>query len=120
MIRGLRLDPVTGDLDHDGRRLQPVADLEAIAQSLRTRLAFFRGEWFLDEDFGTPWFQTILGTKAPAAAVKQAFREIIIDTDGVLDLKKLELSEVSARNYLLRFTVTTDLGELTLEVPTAV
>lgn len=118
--RGLKIDPITGDLVHDGKRLQLVADIEAIAQSLRTRLATFQGEWFLSEDFGVPYFQTVLGKQASLIAVREVFREIIADTPGVLGIVKLELKLASAsdpRNFALSFSVTTDLGELALTVP---
>jgi hypothetical protein len=119
--RCFKIDPLTGDIVHDGRRLQRVADLEAIAQSLRTRLATFKGEWFLDENYGVPWFQTILGTKIPQAAIREVFRKVIAETPGVAQILKLELRETSvAREFVLAFTVSTDLGELSLSVPTGV
>lgn len=119
--RALRLDPATGDLVHDGKRLALIGDTEAIAQSLRTRLAFFRGEWWLDSAAGTPWFQTILGTKVSLAVVREVFRKVIVETPGVLNLLKLEISETSKkRAFLLRFSVSTDLGELSLTVETGV
>lgn len=119
--RCLRLDPTTGDLDHDGKRLQIAYDVDAIAQSLRTRLAFFMGEWFLDESFGVPYFQTILGTKVPLAAVREAFRTVIAGTVGVLDVLSLSLEASSVpRSFVLRFTVSTDLGELDLTVTAGV
>lgn len=119
--RCLLVDPTTGDISHDGVTLQLVSGIDAIAQSLRTRLAFFQGEWFLDEGYGTPYFQTILGKQVPLQAVREVFRQIIADTDGVLDITKLELTAGSApRSFVLGFTCSTDLGALTLSVPTGV
>lgn len=120
--RCLKLDPATGDLVHDGRTLALVADLESIAQSLRTRLAFFQGEDLYREDFGTPYFQTILGKSVPLQAVREAFRQIIADTPGVLDIITLELTphDGTARAFDLNFVLNTDLGELILTVPTGV
>lgn len=120
ITRGLKIDPITGDLVHDGRRLQLVADVPAIAQSLRTRLMTFEGEWFLDEEFGVPYFQTVFGKQASLIAVREVFREIIADTPGVLGIVKLELKRASAanpRSFALSFSVTTDTGELSLTVP---
>lgn len=96
--------------------------MDSIAQSLRTRLAFFQGEWFLDETFGTPYFQTILGKSVPLQAVREVFRQIVAATAGVLDIVSLELTphDGVARAFDLRFTCSTDLGELTLSVATGV
>lgn len=121
IARCLKVDPSTNDIVHDGKRLQLVYDLDSIAQSLRTRLAFFQGEDLYDESYGTPYFQTILGKSAPLSAVREAFRQIIADTVGVKDVTRLELSPGTApREYALRFSCTTDLGELTLSVTTEV
>lgn len=121
IYRALRIDPSTGDLVHDGKHLQLVGGVEAIAQSLRTRLAFFQGEWFLDENFGVPYFQTVLGKSVPLIAVREVFRTIIAETVGVLSIKTLELRQTAARQFVLAFTVDTDVGELvSLTVPTGV
>jgi hypothetical protein len=117
-VRGLKVDPATGDLAHDGKRLQLVEDIDAIAQSLRTRLGFFRGEWFLDEAFGLPYFQTILGVKVPQSVILEEFRKVIVATRGVRTLDKLELQRIgTTRAFTLRFSVSTDLGDLVLAVP---
>lgn len=109
------VDPTTSDMVHDGHRLQRVSGLDAIAQSLRTRLLFFQGEWFLDEEFGTPYFQTILGKSVPFDAVREVFRQIILDTRGVNTLISLVLAAGSApREYVLSFRADTDFGELSL------
>ena len=119
-VRGLKLD-ASNDVVHDGKRLQLVSDREAIAQAIRTRLQFFQGEWWLDEAFGTPYFQTILGTKVPPAAIREVFRQVIADTAGVAEVQKLQLTESTPRNYTLSFTVTTDLDELIVDtVPVGV
>lgn len=119
--RGLKIDPATSDIVHDGHHLQTVADLDAVAQSLRTRLSLFQGEVFWDEAAGTPYFQTILGKQAPLIAVREAFRQVIAGTPGVLDVVSLTLDEGDApREFILTFRVSTDLGELSLTLPTAV
>lgn len=121
IYRALRVDASTGDLVHDGKHLQLVGGVEAIAQALRTRLAFFQGEWFLDETFGVPYFQTVLGKAASILAVREVFRTIITETVGVLSIKTLELRQTAARQFVLAFTVDTDVGELvSLTVPTGV
>ncbi len=121
IVRALRVDPDTGDIVHDGNRLQYVSGIDAVAQALRTRLAFFRGEWFLDEEFGVPYFQSILGKQSALVAIREIFRGVILGTAGVQDVLSLELKQGDvAREFTLSFTVNTDLGELSLEVSTEV
>lgn len=121
IIRALEIDPTTGDLVHDGKRIQFVSGVEAIAQSLRTRLGFFMEEWFLDEEFGVPWFQRVLGKASTLLAVKEIFRAIILGTTGVDRILTLELTQASTpRDFVLSFRVDTDLGELALTVNTGV
>jgi hypothetical protein len=118
LTRAFQVDVTTGDIVHSGRSLVRIGGLESIAQSLRTRLSFFRGEWFLDEFFGVPYFQSVLG-KFPLAGVREVFRTIIVDTPGVLDILSLELRPSGTpRAFRLEFKVSTDLGELALVVPT--
>jgi hypothetical protein len=118
LTRAFRVDITTGDIVHNGRSLQRIGGLDSIAQSLRTRLSFFRGEWFLDEFFGVPYFQSVLG-KFPLAGVREVFRAIIADTPGVLDILTLSLvPSGTVRAFRLEFKVSTDLGELALTVPT--
>jgi hypothetical protein len=56
---------------------------QCVAQSIKTRLKLWQGEWFLDNTAGTPWRQSILGRSAnPDAFIKQA----ILGTQGVTAL----------------------------------
>lgn len=42
---------------------------EAVAQNVRTRLALWQGQWFINTDEGTPYLQQILGKKSAADLV---------------------------------------------------
>src|SRR6185312_7089537 len=58
---------------------------EAVAQAVKTRLALFTGEWFLDVTEGTPWRTEVLG-KYTQAAYDIVLKERIVDTPGVQSL----------------------------------
>jgi hypothetical protein len=111
-VRDLALD-ADGDFEVSGGDLQLVAGAEAVLQAIRIRLQFFKGEWFLDEDAGVPFFQSVL-VKSPDANVLQAvFRTAILETPGVEALPSLTLTfDRAARRLSVAFRVSTDLGEL--------
>ncbi|QHM71268.1 hypothetical protein [Mixta intestinalis] len=58
---------------------------EAVAQAVKTRLALWRGQWFLDTTAGTPWRQTVLG-KPYTDAYYMALRQRILSTPGVREI----------------------------------
>lgn len=60
---------------------------DAVAQNVVTRLALWRGSWFLDTTEGTPWLQEILGKHE---AVESVLRARILDTPGVTEISKFE------------------------------
>lgn len=94
--------------------------LEAdVAQKIKERLLFIRGEWFLDRDDGVPYFEQIF-VKAPNLDhLRALYRSVILDTPGVLDLRTFVLAlDSSTRQMTLTFSADTDTGEIeqTLQV----
>lgn len=120
--RAFKLDPVTHDLVHDGTRLVRVSGVDAIAQSLKTRLSLFRGEALYDEAEGVPYFESVFGQKTPTAAIREVFRKITVGTPGVAELHKLDLrASAVPRSFTLSISVSTDLDELiNLTIPIGV
>lgn len=60
---------------------------EGVAQNVKTRLALWRGTWFIDTDEGTPWLQEILGKQE---AVDVVLKSRILETPGVISLQSFE------------------------------
>ena len=85
-------------LDDDGdwlvtnNQLQTVTGADEIAQKIKNRLRAFRGEWFLDVRVGMPWFEKILKKNPNPAEVETIITEEIVNTDGVLNVRDIELS----------------------------
>lgn len=116
--RDIKLDG-DGDLSVSGGDLEMVSDADGILQSINTRLQFFQGEWFLDEDAGIPYFQSVLIKNPDPNVLSAIFRETILETPGVSALNDLTLDfDRSARRLSVSFRVETDLGQLadTVEV----
>ena len=80
--------------------------VEAVAQSVLTRLRLWTGEWFLDETEGTPYLGAVLG-----AGVSQTFtpalRDRILSTPGVVEITDMS-TNVDATYRIGSFTATID------------
>jgi len=111
-VRDLKLG-ADGDFAISGGDLVLISGLEAIAQSVRIRLQFFRGEWYLNTEAGVPWFQSVLVKNPDAVLLRTIFRDAIAETPGILAVVELSLSfDARARRLAVRYRATTDLGEL--------
>lgn len=87
---------------------------EAVAQSIRTRLGLWKGEWFLDTTEGTPYFQSILGANTLSTR-DDAIRNRITETPGVYSLDEYSSSfDPDSRKFTVTATVTTKYGSTTV------
>jgi hypothetical protein len=111
-IRGLKLDG-NGDLLRQNGAFVLVSGSEAIVQSVRVRLQFFLGEWFLDESVGVPYYEQILVKNPDLSVIRQIIRKVIVDTVGITELKTLELNlDRGARLLYVSFVAAADTGQL--------
>lgn len=60
-----------------------VQDEDQVAQYVEIRLLSYLGEWFLNTDLGTPYFQSILGRVFRPAEAAAILRRRILATEGV-------------------------------------
>lgn len=105
------LDDATNDLDLSrGGDLTLTPD---VAQAIRIRLKFFRGEWFLDREQGVPWFEQIFVKNPNLEHVRAIFRKVIVDTPGVGDVRTVEVTyDPLTRGLSLEFEADSDYGEI--------
>lgn len=89
---------------------------EEIRQRVIQRLRFFRGEWFLDKNAGTPWFQRVLARYAPIGIVTTIITDTIAGVDGVIAVSEVE-SEINreTRKFDFRAKITTATGDITIQ-----
>jgi hypothetical protein len=111
--RDLKLDPVDGDLVVDGGDLAQVKDAEAIVQACTLALSLFRGEWFLDEALGVPYYESVLVKNPNLAAIREIYRRKLLSVDGVDEVLSLNLDyNRSTRKLLIAWRVSSAFGEL--------
>lgn len=114
-MEDLRLD-LSGDLALTaGGDLDIVSGDEAVAQRLLFTLRHFQGEWFLDTEFGVPWFQKVLRKNPEGVVVEAVLKQAILATEGVLALERFEAAWDRGRRALtVQFQVRTAAGSLSL------
>lgn len=87
----------------------------SLRQRLKIKLLTFKGEWFLNTNYGTPYFQQIFGKRRSKSSIDIIFRELIQEDSDVVSILKFQSSLSSQRTYSLSFTVRSRTGE-TLEI----
>ncbi len=87
--------------------------VEYIAQELSGRLKFLKGEWYLDQRQGVPYFEKIF-VKAPNLDyITSIFRSVILGTQGVSQVKDLSVSlDTLTREAELSFSAIADTGDI--------
>lgn len=113
------LSPSYGDLTYRNgplsRDLTTQARIEVVAQRLLIRLKTFREEWFLDQTYGVPYFQSILGSKSSKSKIDLIFQQQILLEDGVREITSFQ-STLSNREYRMTFRVRVNTGEITPDI----
>jgi len=91
-------NPDVGDLQltDEGDEVVRTELTDEVAQRLRVRLSFFKGEWFLNLEEGLPYYQSILVHGLKDKVVRAVFGDVIAQTPGVAQLLSLEWSVVKA------------------------
>lgn len=107
-------NPVAGDLYLDplGHTRLVTKLSEEVAQRLFVRFQFFKGEWFLNLDEGTPYYQLIMVKNPPDAIVRAVFGQVIEGCDGVEALRTLTYTVNRQRHMTLKFTALLEDGSI--------
>ncbi|RYM52008.1 DUF2634 domain-containing protein [Serratia proteamaculans] len=91
--------------------LQYVDGAERVRQQIEFRLSLWRGEWFLDSEFGTPYLQEILGKQLTINGAISAIQQQITSVDGVTGLVEFSYKfDRENRTLSVEFTAATDYG----------
>lgn len=117
-----KVDPLTGDLDLSGGRLNLSSGIDGVAQGIMIRVKMVRGEWFLNKLFGVPYYErtgvvtkdeALLGMKPfNRGRAIAAFRDVIITAPGVDKLLLIDVSfDNKTRGMRLKWRVRTAFGD---------
>ena len=116
-MRVRKLDS-SGDIVTNGETW--LKDAESIAQTVKTRLKLFVGEYFRDVTEGVPWFENADGTPGifgkgySLTQVERILKRRILQTEGVLKLLSFSTDfNNSERRLSVECTILTTYGEAT-------
>jgi len=88
---------------------------DAPAQAVKTRLALFTGEWFLDTTDGTPWRTEVLG-KYTKDTYDIVIKGRILNTPGVTAIDSYTSAfDGDSRRLNVAATITTQFGQQVVE-----
>lgn len=116
----LKLDLTTNDIIFQNGDISFTAPgQESLAQRLNIKLRFFMGEWFLNMDFGIPYFQQIFVKPVVQYTIDAIFKSQILETPGVLELTSYTSSfDNVSRTFTLSFEVISEQGDsLDFQIP---
>lgn len=112
----LLLDESSHDLVFENGSTPVTSDIaDGLKQRLKIKLLTFRGEWFLNVNYGTPYYQQILGKGRKKSSVDAVFRGLITEDADVAEVISFNSTLSSDRRYSLSFVVRSVTGE-TLEI----
>ena len=86
-------DFIRRNLDSDGDITinDFVDDKDVVLLAVKSRLEFFQGEWFLDTQDGTPYFQDILVKPARIRLIEGIIKRRILETPGVVEFNSFDI-----------------------------
>lgn len=107
------INPDTSDIVTSGRQFTTGA--EEVAQTIKTRLRLFLGEYFRDITDGTPWWESILGKDGTLSSKEAIIKNRIIRTDGVVRILAFSTEfDLATRKYSINADILTKYGEINL------
>lgn len=105
----------TGDITTSGTQFTSGA-LE-VAQTVKTRLQLFLGEYFRDINDGTPWWESVLGKEGTLSSKEAVIKNRIIRTEGVTEILSFDTDfDINTRAYTVNASILTQFGESELTV----
>lgn len=111
----VRLLDSDGDITTSGRQF--TTEVEEVAQTVKTRLRLFLGEYFRDVTDGTPWWESILGKEGTLSSKEAIIKNRIIRTEGVTQLIEFSTDfDINTRAYTVTAGILTQYGSTTVSL----
>lgn len=92
---------------------------ESVTQRLTIKLNTFLAEWFLDLEYGIPYYESIFGKQRLKSTIDGIFQTKIKEDDDVLQILDFSSSISQDRIYSMSFRVVVSSGETTNQITIA-
>lgn len=104
----------TGDAAFVNRAI-PITDevRQSVGQLLKIKLQTFYGEWFMDETYGIPYIEQVMGRKRSKSAIDTLMQSAILEEPLVKSIASWTSEITPSREYLVTFQVLVDSGDVT-------
>lgn len=90
-MKSFKLDS-NGHIDISEQNFQIVSKIDAIAQRISNKLKTFRGEYFLDNRVGLPFFEDIFIKRYNLITIETLLKRTVLDIDEVTLLADFTIS----------------------------
>lgn len=107
------LDKLTGDLvlGSDNQIGRTLTTLDTLEQRIRTRLQTFRGEYYLNEALGVPYYEEVLRKNPDVPSVRALLLAELLRVPGVKSAKRFTVEfNTATRSFQIDFHVISDDG----------
>lgn len=113
-MNDLELDLESHDLVIDNGDLNLLNKEQRVAQqSLKINLLFFKGEWFVDLEYGVPYFQSILRKGVSKNLVDSIIQQTIRQSYNIDSITDFKSEIINKEEYVITiFEATTTSGEI--------
>lgn len=101
------------ELDLTGGRASLVTGPDAVGQKLKIKLSAFQGDWFLNLEFGIPYFASVFQKNVNESDILQIYQAAAETVAGVVSINELTLTlpDDATRRLDVDVTVTTSTGD---------
>lgn len=116
MAYSINIDDLFNDFRISNREIVLVQGVDNVAQQIRITLRTQLGEWFLNTNFGLPYYsitkdlndnntQGILGGNLSAAEIESHLLAAVFQVPGVISINRFELTQLSERKFFVDMDV---------------
>jgi len=113
-VNDIEISQVTNDIVFTNNFDMSIVDgISRVAQQIFIRLKLFKGEWYLDETFGVPYFEDIFRKRKDFGLVSTIFKSQILSVPNVDSLLSFDLEiDEQTRLMTIDFSVNTAFGTI--------
>lgn len=101
-MNDIELSEITHDIVFEGADIKLLNNEAQVSkQTLKINLLFYKGEWFLDNTYGVPYFQEILGKINNTTLPDTIIIDKVLKSYNIASLESMDSTITSDRAYVI-------------------